>query len=612
MVCKICGAELPDGAVKCPECDAEIVVENEEAAVVEEIVFDVEENAEVLEKKPKVKGWVWVVAAAAIAVIAACAFFISSNLVYTTAKSDDVSISVVTKKNNEKVYAKVGNKELVLIKELGENETFTDGKEFIIKNNNIYFLDDEGGLTIMNMKNGKSAVIGDDFLAGTMVISAKGDVVLYAGEDGVLYKTVKGKKAKPVAEIGSSTFPTGMPNYGFVEETNTVWYAPIEGENAVGSVYLENGDKILDDAATVFHCGDKGETIVYLAVTSENVVQPELPEDAEEGQEMPEPVVERTFGLAISEQGKEPEILYDNFATTDTVIILNKEHKGVVYIADKQAPAEDDQTGVAPGTLYLREFGGEKIALEEGVTVALLVDELNGSNYYHNASDRAENETIAYMKENTISLLRDLKKVENPKDFEFLSSTPMFAKNNTFMLYKTFVPVAVEETEEEEKQVVANPSKLVYTTLENGVWSDYVEIAENVMDYKYDENKNKIYYLVDEAGDTTKLVLFSYDVAAATSSKIAEDVLGYVTIADKGKNVYYIHNYDADSLVAKMSLFTGKESVLVAEKLTGCLLAQDGTPYLIVKKDDKNDMYRINGTNVTAVCQNMTDVLYIR
>ncbi len=609
MVCKICGAELPEGAVKCPECDAEIVVENEET-VVEEIVFDVEEKEVPVKKNPKVKGWVWAVAAAVIAVIAACAFFISSNAVYTTAKSDDVSISVVTKKNSEKVYAKVDNKELVLIKELGENETFTDGKEFIIKNNNIYFLDDEGGLTIMNMKNGKSAVIGDDFLAGTMVISAKGDVILYAGEDGVLYKTVKGKKAKPVAEIGNSSFPTGMPNYGFVEGTNTVWYAPVEDESAVGTVYLENGDKILDDAATVFHCGDKGATIVYLAVTSENVVQPELPEDAEEGQEMPEPVVERTFGLAISEQDKEPEILYDNFSTTDTVIILNKEHKGVVYIADKQAPAED--TGVAPGTLYLREFGGEKIALEEGVSVALLVDELNGSNYYHNASDRAEDETIAYMKENTISLLRDLKKVENPKDFEFLSSTPMFAKNNTFMLYKTFVPVAVEETEDEEKQVVANPSKLVYTTLENGAWTDYVEIAENVMDYKIDENNNKIYYLVDEVGDTTKLVLYSYDIAAAASSKIAEDVLGYVTIADKGKNVYYIHNYDADSLVAKMSLFTGKESVLVADKLTGCLLAEDGTPHLIVKKDDKNDMYRINGTTVTPVCQNMTDVLYIR
>ena len=629
MICKKCGVEYPDTEVKCPACDAETEANIEETA--EDVVETVEEADLVVEevevpvvKKSKKPLWIVLAAAAVIILVAATVFGVASNLTFTGAEDERASVYVVTKKERNRVYAKVGNKEAHLIKTLNEDSSFGENSEFVVKNNNIYFLDDDGGLSIMNMKNGKTKVIGDDFKPGTLVVSAKGNVILYAGEDGMLYKSTRGGKAKVVAEIGQSNFANTLPNYGFVEGTNDVWYAPLEAEDAVtATVYLESGDAIAEKASAVFHVGNEKNkyNVVYVAVTKEETIQPVPAEPAEgEEAETPEPIINRTYALMVNEEGNEPVVLNENYVNTDSVSILHKEHKGVLYLADKGDAPVDDETGevigVASGTLYFYEFGGEKIALETEVSVALILDELNGSNYFYDASDRAEDETIAYMKDNTIAFIRDLKTIENPKEFEFLSSSPLFYHDNTFMLYKTYNPTPVSETETEENEETKEPEKvpvkLVYSNLIDGAWTDYTVVAEDVVDYSYDQDSGKIYYLLSESEDQNKRTLYCYNVSSGESEKVADDALGYMTATNGGKNFYFINNFNSETQLAAISLYRGGEAKTVAENLSGCLVAKDGTPYIVIPDGDDSDLYVVDGDKVNLICEKMTNILYAR
>lgn len=634
MICKKCGAEYPDTEAKCPVCDAETEVSVETTEESKEAADEVVENIEEIEvveeaeaptvKKSKKPLWIVAVAAAVIIAIAAAIFAVASNLTFTGANDDRASVYVVTRKERDRVYAKIGNKKAYLIKSLDEDETFSKNSEFVVKNNNIYFLDDEDGLSIMNMKNGKTKVIGEDFKPGTLILSAKGNVILYAGEDGMLYKSVRGGKAKVIADIGQSNFANSLPNYGFVEGTNDVWYAPLDAEDAVtATVYLESGDAIAEKASGVFHVGNNGNkyNVVYVTVTKEEKIQPE-PVEPEEGEEaeIPEPIINRTYALMIHEEGNEPVVLNENYVNTDSVSILHKKHKGVLYLADKGEIPVDEETGnaigVASGTLYFYEFGGEKIALETEVSVALLLDELNGNNYFYDASDRAGDETIAYMKDNTISLIRDLKPVENPKEFEFLSSSPAFYHDNTFVIYKTYNPTPVTETEpaegEETKEPEKAPVKLVYSKLTDGAWSDYTVVAEDVVEYNYDEAGGKIYYMLSEGEEQNKRTLYCYNVASGEAVKVADDALSYMTTTNGGKDFYYINAFDAETQLASISLYRGDKPITVAEKLSGCLIAEDGTPYIVIPDGDENDIFYVEGNKITLVCESMTNILYAR
>ena len=615
MLCEKCGAELPEGVEKCPVCEAEETADIEET-LVEEIVetADQEEIAPCECKKSKKGLWI-AVAAVVVVAIAAAVFGIASNVYYTTANDDQATVYTITKKDNEKVYAKIGNSTARLVKELGDNETFNENSEFVVKNNNIYYLNDEGGLSIMNMKNGKSREIGYDFKAGTIVFSAKGDTVLFVGEDGALYKSTKGRYAKEIAYVGGSAFENTIPNYGFVEGTNAVWYSPVDENYSVASVYLESGENVADKVSSVFYVGDDGKTVVYLAVTNEEIIE----QEPAEGQEEAQPLVIRSYALMLKEDGKEPVVLNDNYVKTDSVSILHKEKRGVLYLADKSEPQKDPETGAevgtAVGTLYFREFGGETIALDTEVAVALILDQLNGSKYWYDASDRAEDETIAYMKDNAISLIRDMKLIKNPKEFEFLSSTPLFAHENTFMIYKTYTPAPVTEEiveGEETKETEQAPVKLVYTNLKDGAWTDYTVVAEDVVDYSYDEKNGKIYYLLDENDNAEKLVLYCYSVDKGEAVKIAEDVLGYMCINENGKDFYYVNEFNSETKTATISHYDGKKSVPVAKGLSGCLITQEGTPYIVVPEGENTDLYIVEGKKVDLVTKRMKNIIFGR
>ncbi len=631
MICKKCGAEYSDTEAICPVCGAETeetkaeeIVEVEEIEeVVEEAVETTEETDAPAVKKSKKPLWIVLVVAAVIIAIAAAIFAVASNLTFTGAKDERASVYVVTRKERNRVYAKIGDKEGQYIKSLDEDETFAKNSEFVVKNNNIYFLNDEGGLSIMNMKNGKTKVIGDDFKAGTLMLSAKGNTILYAGEDGMLYKSKRGGNAKVIAKIGNANFENGLPNYGFVEGTNDAWYAPLDTEGAVtATAYLESGEAIAEKTAGVFHVGnDDGKyNVAYIMVTKEEKIQPE-PVEPEEGEEAvtPEPIINRTYALMVHEEGNEPVVLNDNYVNTDSISILRKERKGVLYIADKEELPDDENMSIgsiAPGTLYFYEFGGKKITLETGVSVALVLDDLNGGNYLYDASDRAEDETIAYMKDNKLALIRDFKPVENPKEFEFLTSSPAFYHDNTFIIYKAYNPTPVSEEEpaegEEAKQPEKAPVKLVFSNLVDGAWSDYTVIAEDVVEYVYDEVGNKIYYTLIEGEDATKRTLYCYNVASAETVKIDDDALSFMSVTNKGKDFYYIGAFNAETQLASIKLYKGAEPIIVAENLSGCLTAEDGTPYIIAADGDSNDIYYVEGDKTSLVCENMTNIIYAR
>ena len=640
MLCEKCGAQYPDDAEKCPFCGAgeekvEETVAVEETSAIGEVAEVVEEAAnEVVEadapKKSKKGLWAVVIAAVVVLVVAVGAFLIASNMYYTTANGDDASIFTVVKKEVQKVYAKVGDGESYLVKELGENESFVRGKDFIVKNNNIYFLNDDGGMSIMNAKNGKVKAIGEDLAAGTMIVSAKGDVVLFAGEDGVLYKTKKGGNATAIAQIGQTTLPNGMPAYNFIEGTNKVWYAVRTSEEAsTASVYLETGDAVADKVSAVFHIGNDGATAVYSIVSSEEEVEVEAPAPAEgEAPAEPQKIVEKKYSLMLKDGG-EPVVLNDKYEEgLDSVIILHKDKKGVVYVADKGDAPTDEATGeiigMASGTLYFQPFGGgEKVALDTEVAVALLLEDISGSNYYYDASDRAEDETIAYMKDNTISLIKDFKPVENPAEFEFLTSNPRFGKDNDFMIYLTYNPVEEEvpaedaekpEGEEpaEEPAKEAPAPKLVYTEFVDGAWSEYTVVAEEILDYVYNEKSNKIYYLIQKGESEEKRSLYVYDIASANTSLVADDVLGYVTATEDGKYVYYVNAYNAETQQANVGVYTNGTASVLYEGITNFVASDDGTPYIVVADSDKADLFYADGTNVKPVTSNMKKLNFYR
>ena len=123
MICNKCGAEYPDTETKCPQCEAETakveevaetvqeVSEVEEMSIEETAVEEVEEFAEFMPVKKSRKGlWIIIAAAVAILAVAAAAFGISSNLYYTSANDENASVYVITKKEMDRVYAKVGTK----------------------------------------------------------------------------------------------------------------------------------------------------------------------------------------------------------------------------------------------------------------------------------------------------------------------------------------------------------------------------------------------------------------------------------------------------------------------------------------------------------------------
>lgn len=634
MICEKCGKQYDDDAVKCPFCEEETA---DETAVVEEVTepaaeeMDLENIGKSGKKKSKVAIWIAsIVVVLAAAIFALASYFGSfSNLIdsitnMVAGKTEHASVYVVTKNNKNKVYVRVEEGEEYAVKTLVENEQFSEFSEFIVKNNKMYYYNDEGGLSLINMKNGKITILGDDLKPGTMAISAKGDTILYSGEDGTLYKTSKDKKAVVVADIGESTFANGFPNYGFVEGTNNVWYTPVSADEQAGTLYLESGDIIAEKVTSVFHVGDKGETVVYAELTKEETIEPEIEETAEgEEAQQAEPVVLRTYALMLKEEGKKPVVLNDNFTDNDavSVSILHKDYKGVLYIADRGEAPTDPETGAvigdALGTLYFREFGGEVKTLEKDVSVAVIFDEFYGSNKFYDASDRPEDETIVYMKENTFSFIRDMKKVENPEEFEFLSSTPYLDHSNTFMLYKTYNPApVVEESAEGEEEVATEtkPVKLVYTKLVDGAWSKYTVIAEDVIDYNYDSECETVYYLLNEKDDLNSLVLYAYNIADGKSKKIDEDVLpGYITLTDKGKNVYYVSNYNSETQSASISLYSDGKASIAEKDIAGCLIVSDGTPYITKTKGDSTfEFGYLDGGEFILNNKNVSNILYAR
>ena len=652
MVCKKCGIEIPEDAVICPACGADIsdaevsseeIIEEvseiaEEASeTVEEISETVDEVLENTKKTVNSKKLLWVIVSAVIAVVIAAAAFIGisnsfENKVSTLsepsavakifgAKEEHVSVYMVTKKDNKYVYAKTAKGEEHLVRKLMQNESFEFGSECIVKGNKVFFMNDEGGLSVMNVKNGKINVIGDDFKAGTMSFSKKGDYLLYTGEDFMLYKSKNGKEATKIEVVGDAVFSNQLPSYGFVNETNDVWYATIDNETKNANLYLESGDAILEGVTSVFHVADKGNTVVYSKVTKEETIEPEVKETADGEQKETNPKVVKTYALMLKE-GDKSVVLNDNYATSDSLSILNKDIKGVLYISEKGEVPVDEKTGSvigsAAGKLYFHEFGGETKLLEENVELALILDDLKGTNYFYDASDRVEDETILYMKEDTICFMKDFKKIENPKDFEFLSSSPVFADNNQFILYKTFESVQQPEIAEgdatddsETEQAPAPAAKLVYASLEDGKWSDYTVVAEDVQTYQYNEDTLEIYYTLNEKEDLNKLSLYAYSLKDGKSTLVVSDVLpGYIVVDEDG--VFVVNNYNTETQFADIVYYNGKKTETVAKDIAGFISTENGTVYTTKQNGESTDLYILLNNKLKLVCENFVSILFVR
>ena len=136
MICKKCGAEYPDTELKCPVCEAETETVEEVVETAEETVEVIDETEAPIMKKSKKPLWIVAVIAAVIIAIAAAVFAVASNLTFTGANDDRASVYVVTRKERDRVYAKVGNKKAYLIKSLDDGESFSKNSEFVVKNNN--------------------------------------------------------------------------------------------------------------------------------------------------------------------------------------------------------------------------------------------------------------------------------------------------------------------------------------------------------------------------------------------------------------------------------------------------------------------------------------------
>lgn len=643
MLCKKCGIEIPDDAVKCPACDAEVSETEEIAADIPEVSDDSVDDFDAVENitpaTGKSKRILWVVVAAIIALVIAAAAFIGISVSFENqlanvsnpsavaklfgVKEENVAVYILTKKDNNFVYVKTDKGDQHLVRKLTQNESFTAGSEFVLKGNKLFYLNDEGGLSVMNVKNGKSTVIGDDFKPGTISFSVKGDYLLYVGEDSMLYKSKNGKEATPIEFLGNSIFENQLPSYGFVNETSNVWYAVIDSKTQNADVYLESGDAVLEDVNAVFYVADKGEIAVYSKVTKEETIQPE-PVETEEGEETQEaePVVVKTYALMLKE-GAESFVLNDDYIASDSLAFLNKDKKGVIYIAEKGEIPVDEETGEilgsATGKLYFREFGGETKLLDEDVELALILDDLNGTNYYYDASDRVEDETIAYMKENTVAFMKNLETIENPKDFEFISSNPVFGENNNLILYLTYEPTPAKEEEEaaedaeaaETEETVVQPSKLVYTTFKDGKWSDYTVVAEGVQSYHYNDKKSEIYYTLNENGDMNKLSLYSYSVKDGKSTLVSDSILaGYLAFGEDG--AYFVSNFNSETQYADIGFYNGKKTEVIAKEVAGFVATDDGTVYTTKQDGENTDLYVISDNKLELVCKHFVNILFAR
>lgn len=642
MICKKCGIELPDDAVKCPACDADISEEivNENPEIIEEVSEIVEETetVEMVEdvqlSAKKSKKTLGVVVAAIVALVIAAAAFIG----ITTAmenqlanlsdpspiaklfgvKEEKAAVYILTKKENNFAYVKTAKGEQYLLRKLAQNESFEPGSEFVLKGNKLFFLNDEGGLSVMNIKNGKVTRIGEDFKPGTLSFSVKGNYVLFAGEDSMLYKSKNAKKAEEVEYLGNNIFENQLPAYGFVEGTNTVWYAVIDTQTQKASVYLESGDVILEDVSAVFRVMDKGNIAVYTKVTKEETITPEpvAVEEGEEPQEQ-EPVVVKTYALMVKE-GSESVVLSEDYVTSDCLSFLSKDKQGILYTAERGETPVDEETGEilgeATAKLYFREFGGEPKLLAEGVSAALLIDELEGIDYYYDGSAKPNDETIIYMKENEVLFMKDFVELKNPKDFEFVSSAPVFGNDNNLMLYKTFVPVPIEEieegTEESEKPELP-PAKLVFSTFENGSWGDYTVVAEDVVTYQYFEDRGEIYYTLNENEDLNVLSLYVYSIKDGKSNLVVDNVLpNFISFTDDG--AYFVNNYNSETQFADISCFNKGKTETVVKDVAGFVSTESNTIFTTKVDGENTDLYMLFNDELVLVAKNFANIAYLR
>ena len=605
MVCKICGAQLPEDAEICNECGAavgeevtdaieegiavndgfaeEITEEADEISMVDEISEDVSEleaedgyatemvdeegniiyfnDVSEVPEMPKRSGIGKVIISLIVVAIVALAAYMGVTEIF--GKKDEFAPFIFLKasdKGNCVCVNDYNGNEAKLIEKFGETQTFTKGNDFVVGGKCVFYLNESNLYAYMA---GKTDVqkIAETVSSGSIVVSADGKTALFVihkDEKNILCSYKVGGAVKEIAELDMIKYEAGgKPCYGFLEGTAKDWYIDLKSEKNSGELFVK-GKKAAEEVSQMIYISKDAKNIVYLSQNDER------------------------RQLMLVDGGKEAETLVEKYSDMSPAYHIGGANNGIIWLADVKEAAE------GKGTLYFKAFGKETTAIDTEVGAYITADIMMGND------EEGENDILFYMQGEDILMAKGGKKVALPKDFEYQTANPMFSDDANRMIYTT------------------KDGVLVCSNWTKDGWSDAEEISKDGNAVAVNENADMIAYIETKGeGADAKNALYLYDLKKGAKIDVTDNTVSVPYFGKDGKTLYYTDKMNEDGNSAAANYILGGKAATLHDSINGMIAGTAKDPIIFkIAEEELLEIYTVKDGKLVKITDGVKNVFY--
>lgn len=308
------------------------------------------------------------------------------------------------------------------------------------------------------------------------------------------------------------------------------------------------------------------------------------------------------IALLLKEKGKDAVVLNEKYKTNARPYIIDKPSKGIVYISDYTA---SEESSMETGTMYFQKFGGgDKVTIDTGVTAITRIQELTSqTNPSYEYRAADTSDVLLYLKSNQEVLIsREAKPGMVPEGFDFFSGNPQFSKDNNVVAY---IETPQDDGSGQNGMSSSQSGNLKVSKFEKGAWTAPETVAENVITCSINEDGTYVGYAQANADDRVNSTYSLYSVKAKQSTQLTDKGIGQIYFTKDGNTMFYGSDYDQSTRAVNLNCVkNGKDKAIIDSGVGGYLISESGVPYYT-----KNVNQETQSSDVFTISDKMKPVL---